>query len=155
MLEKVLPFSVNDIVHRFVGTERHLCRSLLCDNGATARREIVPELRWLEKFDAQKALVVHRYIRDMSAAFSAIRKLLQPNGTLVVVCGDNLVGGVRIVTWKALNAMLEFMGFRVFDRFEDRIRNRALAPQRKGHVGLIKQEVVSAFRLSGADAWST
>ena len=76
-----------------------------------------------------------------------MKELLKPRGTLVVVCGDNLVGGIRIGTWKALNLILEDLGFEAFDRFEDRIRNRALAPQRKGHKGLIKQEVVSAFRL--------
>ena len=107
----------------------------------------------LEVRSAQKATVVHRYLRDMGVAFLTIRGLLQPNGTLVVVCGDNLVGGIRIVTWKALNLMLEGLGFEAFDRFDDRIRNRALAPQRKGHKGLIKQEVVSAFRLSGVDPW--
>ncbi len=152
VLESLLPFRVSDIVHRFVGTERRVCCSLLSGTASERRREIMPELRVLEKHNTQKAAVVHRYLQDMGAAFLTIRDLLQPLGTLVVVCGDNLVGGIRIVTWKSLNLMLEGLGFEVFDRFDDRIRNRALAPQRKGHKGLIKQEVISAFRLSGAHA---
>lgn len=153
VLEKLLPFRIDDIIHRFVGTERRLSRSLLRGAASENRRMILPELGMLEMRSVQKAAVVHRYLRDMEAAFLTIRGLLQPNGTLVVVCGDNLVGGIRIVTWKALNLMLNGLGFEAFDRFDDRIRNRALAPQRKGHKGLIKQEVVSAFRLPGTDPW--
>ncbi len=153
VLESLLPFRVDDIVHQFVGTERRLNRSLLSDNESKWRRDIVPKLWCLERRHARKALIVHRYIRDMNAAFLAIRDLLSPGGTLVLVCGDNLVGGTRIVTWKALNAMLESIGFTIFDQFEDPIRSRSLAPRRNGHKGLIKQEVVSAFRLN-RDGWS-
>ena len=147
VLEGLLPFRVNDVVHQFVGTERRLSPSLLSDGGSQWRRKIVPQLRHLEAHSRQRAMVVHRYIRDMKAAFSAIRELLHPNGMFVLVCGDNLVGGMRIITWEALNSILESMGFAFLEKFEDKIRNRALAPRRKGHMGLIKQEVVSAFRL--------
>ena len=147
VLEDLLPFRVNDVVHQFVGTERKLSASLLSDSGSQWRRDIVPQLRNLEEHSRHKAMVVHRYIRDMKAAFWAIRELLHPNGMFVLVCGDNLVGGMRIITWRYLNAILEGMGFTFLEKFEDRIRNRALAPHRKGHKGLIKQEVISAFRL--------
>ena len=72
---------------------------------------------------------------------------MRPGGVFVIVCGDNLIGGKRIVTWKVLNEMLADLGFSLFDSFDDTIRNRALAPSRCGHKWLIKQEVVSAFRL--------
>jgi hypothetical protein len=83
----------------------------------------------------------------MAIAFAAIKRSMMPGGTFVIVCGDNLIGGRRIVTWKVLNEMLTDLGFTLFDSFEDTIRNRAVAPSRCGHKGLIKQEVVSAFRL--------
>jgi hypothetical protein len=83
----------------------------------------------------------------MASAFRAIKRAMCPGGTFVIVCGDNLIGGKRIVTWRVLNEMLVELGFAFFDSFEDTIRNRALAPSRCGHKGLIKQEVVSAFRL--------
>lgn len=46
-----------------------------------------------------------------------------------------------------LNSMVEQRGFELFDSFGDKIRNRAVAPSRCGHKGLIKQENISAFRL--------
>jgi hypothetical protein len=72
---------------------------------------------------------------------------LEDDGTLVIVCGDNLVGGHPIRTWQLLNSLLERRGFVLFDRFGDEISCRMLAPVRNGHKGLIKEEIISAFRL--------
>ena len=147
ILEGLLPFRVDCIIREFIGTERGVSPSLVYDEQSGRRRELLPQLRDLERQCEKRAAIVHRYFRDMEMAFLSIKDLIAPEGTLVLVCGDNLVGGHRVVTWKVLNEMLESIGFRLFDRFEDRIRSRALAPKRKGHRGLIKQEVVSAFRL--------
>ena len=62
--------------------------------------------------------------------------------------GDNLVGGVKVCTWSVLHAIIESKGFMLFDRFKDPIRDRMLAPKRLGHRGLIKEEVISAYRIS-------
>lgn len=117
------------------------------DSASEERRNSVQELVYLEKSKPNLAVVVHRYLHDMDRAFSVIRAVLEPGGVLVVVCGDNLIGGRRICTWRILNSMLEQRGFELFDSFGDKIRNRAVAPRRCGHKGLIKQEIISAFRL--------
>jgi hypothetical protein len=147
LLEGLLPYRVDDIIHRFVGTERGVGRGVLTDPGADERRQLVPELRYLERAKEEQAVVVHRYLQDMTSAFGTMKTLVGPGGVVVVVCGDNLIGGRRICTWRVLNSMLEGMGFIRFDSFGDRIRNRAVAPMRCGHKGIIKQEIVSAFRL--------
>ena len=147
LLEGLLPFHVGDIIHRFVGTERGVGTSLLSGPGALRRRHIIPELAYLEAYHRRQASVIHKYLRDMEAAFRALRHLLKPRGTLVLVCGDNLVGNRRIITWRALGWILESLGFSLVDRFEDRIRNRALAPHRKGSSRVDKAGIVSAFRL--------
>jgi hypothetical protein len=108
---------------------------------------MVPQLAYLERHRIELAVIVHTYLQRMASAFRAIKRAMCPGGTFVIVCGDNLIGGKRIVTWRVLNEMLVELGFAFFDSFEDTIRNRALAPSRCGHKGLIKQEVVSAFRL--------
>jgi len=148
ILEGLLPYSVNNIIHRFIGTERGLEQAVMCGKEADERRRLVPELAYLERRRSEQAIILHRYLQDMSNAFGSIRKLLRPGGTLVIVCGDNLIGGRRVRTWKVLNSILVSLGFTLFDTFGDRIRNRAVAPRRSGHKGLIKQEIVSAFRLA-------
>ena len=146
VLEGVLQFSVNDIIHRFIGTERGVERSLLNDASADERRQLVPELRHLEKMKKDQAVVVHRYLHDIASAFRTVSLLVEAGGIFVIVCGDNLIGGRRICTWRVLNKMLEGLGFVLFESFGDRIRNRAVAPMRCGHKGIIKEEIVSAFR---------
>lgn len=148
MLEGLLPFKVSDIINRFIGTERGLERGILTEQDADNRRRLVPELEYLEKHRIVQAVIVHRYLRDMTTVFHTIRSLIQAGGTFVIVCGDNLIGGRQICTWQVLNRMLEELGFTLFDSFGDQIKNRAVAPMRCGHKGLIKQEIISAFRLA-------
>jgi hypothetical protein len=147
LLEKLLPFTVEDVKGRFIGSERQLDRSIVNGERAATHRSLVPQLTYLERNRMELAVIVHTYLTRMATAFRAIKRAMLPGGTFVIVCGDNLIGGKRIITWKVLNKMLDSLGFSLFDSFEDTIRNRALAPTRCGHKGLIKQEVVSAFRL--------
>jgi hypothetical protein len=147
LLEGLTPFRINQLRGNFVGTER----GALLDEVPTATRErnvqLVPKLRVLESRQTRLAHVVHRYLCDMAHAFNHVQQCLAPKGCLVLVCGDNLVGGLRIQTWRILQRLLEDRGFRLFDRFSDPIGDRLLAPKRCGHKGLIKEEVVSAFQL--------
>ena len=149
-LEGLMDYEVDDVKANFVGTERAPNRGLLSDLGAEGRRDCLPGLGYLEKVDSGKAAILHRYLKDMETAFAHVRRLLMKGGTLVLVCGDNLIAGRRFETWAALNRILSLMGFRGFDGFDDRILNRALAPKRNGHRGLIKQEVVTAFRMEAS-----
>jgi hypothetical protein len=82
----------------------------------------------------------------MGKAFDTIQKCMEVKGTFVLVCGDNLIAGQRIRTWRILADMLVERGFKEFDSFTDQIEDRMLAPKWCGHRGLIKEEVVLAFR---------
>lgn len=147
LLEGLLPFSVDDLKNRFIGTERGLNRTILNGDEARLREERIPILRDLRLANDFLACVVHRYMEDMSYALNAFRVCLRPGGLLVMVCGDNLVGGFRLRTWEMLSGMAECAGFRLIDRYGDVIQNRSLPPQRLGHKGLIKEEIISAFAL--------
>lgn len=147
LLEGVLPFRVGRLRERFVGTERG--RLLESVPGESIERDlaVIPALGELKIRAPRLGAVVHRYFYDMGNAFDTVKGILGDSACLVVVCGDNLVGGVRISTWRVLHAILEDRGFELFDRFRDPIRDRLLAPGRLGHKGLIKEEVVSAYRF--------
>ncbi len=147
LLEGILPFKVDDLRQRFIGTERGALLENIGPNEINAHLRMVPHLRALQRSTPRLAAVVHRYVHDMGATFEALRARLESGGICVVVCGDNLIGGFRIPTWRILERLLAARGFVLFDRFRDSIQDRLLAPKRCGHKGLIKQEVVSAFRL--------
>jgi hypothetical protein len=130
-----------------IGTERGSLLHNIPKESLERNLDAVSGLKDLEIRDSRLAAVVHRYFHDMGRAFDTAKKCLEPNGCFVLVCGDNLVRGFRILTWRILQDFLEERGFKLFDRFADQIRDRLLAPKRCGHKGLIKEEMVSAYRL--------
>jgi hypothetical protein len=150
ILEGLLPFRVDDLRTRFIGTERGDLLDGIPQAILKANRDSLRSLRTLDRHSPRLAAVVHKYLFDMSRAFDNIRSSMERDAQFVLVCGDNLIGGIRVRTWQVLRHLLEQKGFTLFEMFADPIANRMLAPKRSGHKGLIKEEVVCAFRKSNA-----
>ena len=146
VLEGLLPFEVGKIRDKFVGTERG---DVNCgqtkDHWCFARNAIIGFDR-LENERPRLASVVVKYFREMSVVFDKIEECLASDGRLVLICGDNLVGGVRIETWRVLDQIIRTGEYVHVESFTDEIRDRMLAPRRSGHKGLIKEEIVSFYR---------
>ena len=148
-LEGLLPFRVEVIRNRFIGTERGNLLDRITQEDIDRVLELLPDLCLVGLKSRRLESVVIRYFSDMWRVFENIAECLADNGRLILVCGDNLIGGVHIATWKILCKMLESQEFGMFDSFRDKIENRLLAPKRQGHKGLIKEEVICAFRKDG------
>lgn len=146
LLEDVLPFQVDSLKERFIGTERGDLLAGISQERIQDQRERVPQMKALARTSHRYEAILHRYLSDMGDAFDVIGRCLEPKGTLVLVCGDNLIAGQRIPTWRILAGMLADRQFCLFDSFKDRIADRLLPPKRCGHKGLIKDEVVLAFK---------
>jgi hypothetical protein len=147
MLQDLLPFSREVLRDRFIGTERGDLMAPVQTGDFERNVDLFPQLHRIEATHPRSAAVIHRYLCDMWKCLEAVKRVLQRRGTLVIVCGDNLIAGYSVPTWKLLNEMVRRHGFVMFDMFGDRIDRRLLPPKRHGHKGLIKQEVVSAFTL--------
>ena len=146
MIEGLLPFRADSIRNSFIGTE---CGDLLANlpkDKIKYHCALIPHLDRLENLNKRLAAVVHRYLNDMSISVANIIRLLTRNGTLVIVCGDNLIGHMRIETSSVLEKIIKNNGFTLIDKFVDKIRARQLAPKRHGHKGLIKEEIILAFK---------
>ena len=148
ILENLLTFEMNKIQENFIGTERGSLIYGIQEEELEKHYSLVPGLKKLSKSLPRHSNIIHRYLWDMSKAFDNLKKYLQPNGTCIIVCGDNLIGGYRIRTWEILNNLLIDRGFILFDLFTDSIAQRMLPPKRVGHKGIIKEEVISAFHLN-------
>ena len=146
VLEGIIPFNADNLQYRFIGTERGHLITRISETEMEQHYELVPGLRKLANSSPRHAAVVHRYLYDMGRALKTICNIVKPTGTCVIICGDNLVGGMHIRTWTALNTLMSQNGFALYDGFSDTIQNRMVPPTRQGHKGLIKQERVSAFR---------
>ena len=145
LLEGLLPFAVSDVKSRFVGTEQGQLLEDVTREEEDWFRKLVPSLARIAEAGNKAEPIIYRYLHDMNAVFDRLIKIAKPGGTLVLVCGDNLISGFRIPTWQILSSILEKKGFEMFDRFHDAIERRSLAPVRSGHKGLIKEEVISAY----------
>lgn len=148
VLDSLLPFEVATIKESFVGTDRGDLTNAVSSMEIVEFRKLVRGMRGLENRSPRLGAVIHRYLHDMGTVFDRIDQWLEPKGRLILVCGDNLVGGIRIRTWEVLQKMLEARGYGVVDTFRDQIRDRMLAPKRSGHKGLIKEEVVCCYERS-------
>lgn len=146
MLAGVMPFSVSQIQDKFVGTERGRLLENIAPELSAEIDELVPDITLIEQHSQRLADVVRRYFADMNTAIANTAMCLESGGTLVLVCGDNLIAGQRIMTWKILGKIAENLGFDLFDSFADTIKDRMLPPTRSGHRGLIKEEVVLALK---------
>lgn len=144
-LEGVLPFRVAELRDRFIGTERGDLLRPVTSLRISENIRMLPELPDLAKRKPRHAAIIHRYLSDMYHTFKQLSCHMNRKSTFVLVCGDNLVGGVHIATWQLLGSMLEQLGYCLQDRFADPIIDRVLAPKRCGHKGLIKEEVISVF----------
>ncbi len=146
MLEGLLPFEVDALKTRFIGTERALRSTVHSAAEIEAISARLPILGRIERKSPRNAEVVRRYFIDMDAALKTTCSKLRPDGMLVIVCGDNRVADERIPTWQVIAAMVEDLGLALCDSFADPIKDRLLAPRRLGHRGLIKEEIVMAFK---------
>lgn len=145
ILEDLLPFKVNDIRNSFIGTECGDLLENLSNEELGYHYKLAPQLRKLNRTNQRLASVVHRYLNDMSRSVVNINGLLVKYGKLIMVCGDNLVGNIRFRTSDILKEIVLSNGFVLKDMFADKIRSRQLAPNRHGHKGLIKEEIIFAF----------
>lgn len=145
VLENLLPFETELIKPLFIGTERGVPTSVTQGPSAMRRRELIPGLTEIESRSRTHGAIVHAYFDGMEKALDVMRTVVSPGGTLIVVCGDNLICGVHLRTWEVLLRLLSAKNLQLLAVYGDPIRSRLLAPSRAGHRGLIKEEKVLAF----------
>jgi hypothetical protein len=149
LLQGLFPFNILKTKYRMIGTERGELLSGIPLKQLTLNRTLFPGIERISERSKRKADIVHRYLFDMNNAFSKISQIMEKDAIFVIVCGDNLVGGYRVPTADIVNRLLGMNGFILFDKFSDSIRTHRVPPARQGHKGIIKQEIVSAFKKTG------
>jgi len=145
ILEGLLDFEIKECKEKMIGTERGNLRSNVDSSTIARNLKMVTGLRQIETKSARLASTIHSYFKKMDDTIEKIYTVLGSDGKFVLVCGDNLIAGQRIKTWKILSRLAEERGFKLYDKFSDKIQNRSLPPKRSGHKGLIKEEVILAF----------
>lgn len=147
ILEGILPFRSRDIQSRMIGTERGILEPTLTKSVHDLVGSVIKGWDGFTKRRPRAAWIISKYARDMRDVFASVDTHLIPGGRVVIVCGDNLIAGLRVPTSAILQQILTLtLGYKLVSKERDRIRRRYLAPQRQGHKSIIKTELISVFR---------
>ena len=140
-LEGLLPYDVAEIKPLFIGSE-----IVAFDKQTQSHFDSVIAIeKKIEKNNKRLAIVVNKYFSQMNLVLENTYGLLRSKGNLILVCGDNIVAGQKIITWKILNDIATSKGYEIVDQFKDKIMKRSLPPNRLGHKSLMKDETITIF----------
>lgn len=89
-----------------------------------------------------RGLMVYKYFKDMLEALKEMHRLLNEEGYLLLVVGDNKVLGKKVDTYRLLADAATQIGFVEIVTLKDTIRTRSMMTKRNGTGGLIKNEYV-------------
>ena len=96
-----------------------------------------------------RAYAVYFYFKNMIDVIRELQRILQNDGYLVLVVGDNKVLGKWIGTYRLLADIAVKEGFKELLILKDRIKSRSMITKRNGSGGLIKEEYVMIFQKEG------
>jgi DNA modification methylase len=133
-----------------IGTE-HI-PSIDCNSAPKSNNKLLDEILrkiWKDdtiKANKKKTCIVYRYFENMKIVLREFYEVLTPRGHFCLVSGDNNICGFNIPTYKILTDMAKSNNFEVVEMYKDKIRNRALPPERNHRGGIIKEEWITIFK---------
>lgn len=93
-----------------------------------------------------KSSIVHKYFENMRLVFEESYKVLGKGSHFCLITGNNTICGVQVPTYKILGDMAEANGFKIVEIGTDKIKDRALPPNRNHDEGIIKEEWITVFQ---------
>jgi hypothetical protein len=131
----------------FVGTEK-----LRVHDGprnlTTGLDPLDRQLELVQKKDARVARVAYNYFTDMETVIHEASRVLETNGKLVLVTGDNLVSKIRIPTHEYLAQFACDYGLAPICTLVDEIKSYGLMTKRNKTAGIIPTETIMVFEKS-------
>lgn len=139
------------IERQSIGRE-HLAADETLDPSGTGVAEADCLLDEIFERNPLRARIAQRYLLEMRDALSEISRTMRHDGTLVLVVGPNLVGGLEFPTPFFLQRISESLGFSTQLHLIDSIDSRGLMTKRNRTAGVIQQESVFLLRRVRAGA---
>jgi DNA modification methylase len=94
----------------------------------------------------ERAQMVYKYFKDMIQSLKEMHRLLNRDGYLILIVGDNKVLEKKVDTYRLLADAAKQIGFIEIVTLYDTIRSRSMMTKRNGSGGLIKNEYVVIFK---------
>lgn len=137
--------TLRDLERRNIGREHYSkaeCSSLPATGVAAADRLI----QGLCRVNPIRAHIVASYLAEMRAVFVELSRVLRRDGHLVLVCGNNHVGGRPFHTCSFLAELAEDAGMELRLSLRDAITSRGLMTKRNKTASVIASEYILLFR---------
>ena len=126
---------------RIMGSDRGVLSGL----GNSKCEDETVEMKRLLSICTRSGLIARKYVIDMRAVLKNAYSMLRPNGKCCLVVGDCMMRGVRLPVHRWVSSIAKALGFGIVSHTTDRIRNRRVPPQRKGHDSVIDKEHILLF----------
>ena len=126
---------------QFLGSGRGTVRPLEEEElGAFA-----PEVKSLHSKDPRAAAVVVSYLRGMHTVISKCTASTKLGGRVCLIVGDSTIRSIPLPVHTWVQSIAMEAGLAITDHYLDAVRDRQLAPQRKGHRSVIEHEHILLF----------
>jgi len=138
--------TLSELRAQYIGSER--CNPSYETDGLPQRSRAIVHL--LQEKDSSKAKVVRKYLVEMQAVISEMRRVLKPGKAAVIVIGPSLMRGMEVKTHEYLAEIGESVGFQVAGIQKRKIdRDRRMLPASFGGNGrsTIEQRMHQEFIL--------
>ncbi len=130
---------VNDFEKASIGTERVQKDSEISPLSIVS---IDSTVDYALSISFERALMVYKYFMDMIQSLKEMYHLLNREGYLILVVGDNRVLGKKVNTYRLLADAAAQIGFIEIVTLKDTIRSRSMMTKRNSTGGLIKNEYI-------------
>ena len=134
---------VSDLEKESIGTER-IQKDY--EISALGIKSVDLLLDYTLSLSSERALMVYKYFKDMIQSLKEMHRLLNRDGYLILVVGDNKVLEKKVDTYRLLIDAATQIGFIEIVTLKDTIRSRSMMTKRNGSGGLIKNEYVVIFK---------
>ena len=114
--------SLRTIRAQSIGTER--APGVGTDIALAAK--VIQRMQLVDRLPQREQRMIERYIMDLSAMLSEMRRVLRPGGRAVFVLGNSCIRGVFVKNSLAVSTLARQLGFRQLRR-----RERTLPPSRR------------------------
>lgn len=128
-----------------IGTERvyHEEYQQLRRTGYQAIDKVLEQVYQMSPY---RAGLASAYFRDMDQVLHEVKRILKPDGTLILVVGNNTAAGKPIPNHQFLALMAEKIGFRKELVLRDPVRSRGMITKRHETAGMISDDWVLVLR---------
>ena len=137
--------AIEELDKASIGTER-VSHKEYNELARTGYGEIDTTLEQVYEKSPYRAGLVSSYFREMLRVINEIKRVLIPNGTLILVVGNNTAAGIPIPNHKFLALIAESIGFNKELLLRDPVRSRGMITKRHATAGMVTDDWVLVLR---------